>query len=379
MELPADLQWVRSGRTSNASLRNKIVDVEEDERGVVTPPGHLRTYLGSAPGVGKTYSMLAEGQRRAAAGERVVVGWVERHGRSETRAQLGDLEVIAPREATYRGVAFPELDVQAVLASEPDLVLVDELAHRVPDTGRGRWEDVAELLAAGLDVATTANVANLESVRDYAARLTGVGVVESVPDQFLRDGEVIVVPIAVDALRRRIADGKVYSADRVGGALAEYFQTSNLEALNELCDAWITDRVEDVGQDLLARRGLSERPTVVAGVSGSERGEAVIRAAAQFASDRDADFEVIHVDAADSPLSRRSELERDHALAVKLGGQFRTIEGIAPAHAIADVARDRGAPLVVVARGRSRLLRPARFTMAARLRRLLPDATVEEV
>jgi two-component system sensor histidine kinase KdpD len=187
------------------------------------------------------------------------------------------------------------------------------------------------------------------------------------------------VPIAVDALRQRIAAGKVYSADRVGGALAEYFQTSNLEALNELCDAWVTDRVDDVGQDLLARRGLSERPTVVAGVSGSERGAAVIRAAAQFASDQDADFEVIHVDVADSPSSRRRELQRDHALAVKLGGQFRTIEGMAPAHVLADVARDRGASLVLVARGRSRFLRPTRFTMGSRLRRLLPDATVEEI
>jgi two-component system sensor histidine kinase KdpD len=323
--------------------------------------------------------MLADGRRRAAAGDHVVVGWVERHGRSETRAQLGELEVIAPREATYRGIAFPELDVEAVLASEPDLALVDELAHRVPDSGRQRWEDVAELLAAGIDVATTANVANLESVRDYAARLTGVGVVESVPDQFLRQGEVIVVPLAVDALRRRIADGKVYSADGVGGALAEYFQASNLEALNELCDAWVADRVDDVGQELLARRGFSERPTVVAGVSGSERGEGVIRAAAQLASDQNADFEVINVDVADSTLTRRSELERDHALAVKLGGHFRTVEGMAPARAIADVARDRGASLVVVARGRSKVLRPARFTMASRLRRLLPEATVEEV
>ena len=176
------------------------------------------------------------------------------------------------------------------------------------------------------------------------------------------------------SLRRRIAAGKVYSADRVGGALAEYFQTSNLEALNELCEAWVTNRVDDVGQDLLARRGLSERPTVVAGVSGSARDEAVIRAAAQLA-----DFEVIHVDAADSPLSRGLELERDHALAVRLGGQFRKIEGMAPAHVIAEVARDRGATLVVVARGRSRRLRPTRFTMASRLRRLLPATTVEEI
>jgi len=344
-----------------------------------TPPGRLRTYLGSAPGVGKTYSMLAEGRRRAEAGERVVVGWIERHGRSETRAQLGELDVIPPRQVTYRGSVFPELDVGGVLVAQPDLVLVDELAHRVPDTGRRRWEDVAELLAAGLDVATTANVANLESVRDYAARLTGVGVVESIPDQFVRAGEVVMVPIAVDALRRRIAAGKVYSTDRVGGALAEYFQAPNLEALNELCEAWVADRVDDVGANLLARRGLSERPTVVAAVSGSERGEAVIRAVAHFAADRGADFEVIHVDASEGPSSRSLELERDQALTVELGGRFRKIEGIAPARLIADTARKSEASLVVVARGRPRLLRPARFTMASRLRRLLPDTAVEEV
>jgi two-component system sensor histidine kinase KdpD len=323
--------------------------------------------------------MLAEGHRRADAGERVVVGWIERHGRSETRAQLGELEVIAPRQATYHGSAFPELDVDAVLAAEPDLVLVDELAHSVPDTGRGRWEDVAELLAAGLDVATTANVANLQSVRDYAARLTGVGVIESIPDQFIRGGEVIVVTMAVDALRRRIAAGRVYSADRVGGALAEYFQPSNLEALNELCEAWVTGRVDDVGQDLLSRRGLVDRPVVVAGVSGSARGEAVIEAAAQWAADRDADLVVIHVDVSDSPSSQQLELERDRVLTVEVGGRFRKIEGIAPARIIADVARNSGASLIVVARGRRRLVRPTRFTMASRLRRLLPEIAVEEI
>src|ERR1700683_1068369 len=142
-----------------------------------TSHGHLRTYLGYAPGVGKTYAMLADGQQRAERGERVVIGWIERHGRSETRAQRGDLEVIAPRQAVHRGSGFLELDVAGVLASGAEVVLVDELAHSVPDTGRGRWEDTADLLAAGLDVVTTTNVANLESVRDYAARLTGVGVV----------------------------------------------------------------------------------------------------------------------------------------------------------------------------------------------------------
>ena len=342
-----------------------------------TTHGRLRTYLGSAPGVGKTYSMLAEGQRRAEGGENVVIGWIERHGRSETRAQLGDLEVIAPRQAFHRGTVFSELDVAGVLASGATVVLLDELAHSVPDTGRGRWEEATDLLASGLDVLTTTNVANLESVRDYAARLTGVGVVESVPDHFVRAGEVTVVSMAVDALRRRIMAGKVYSADRVGGALAEYFQASNLEALNELCAAWVAGNVEDVGSELLRRRGLASRPVVVAGVSGSQRGEMVIKTAAQFARDEEADLVVIHVDVTDSVTSRR-ELERNRALTEELGGQFSAIEGIAPARVLADVARSRGASRVVVARRRPRLSKPSRLAVASRLRRLLPDTMIEE-
>jgi two-component system, OmpR family, sensor histidine kinase KdpD len=349
------------------------------DRQTLTPQGRLRTYLGFAPGVGKTYSMLAEGRRRAEGGERVVVGWIERHGRSETRAQLRDLDVIAPRQALHRGTVFSELDVTGVLASGADVVLLDELAHSVPDTGRGRWEDAADLLAAGLDVVTTTNVANLESVRDYAARLTGVGVVESVPDHFVRDGEVTVVAMAVDALRQRITEGKVYSADRVGGALADYFQASNLEALNELCGAWVADKVVDVGSQLLFRRGLASRPLVVAGVSGSQRGELVIKTAATIARQNDADLLVIHVDATDSSTSHSRELERNRALTDELGGQFTAVEGMTPARVLADVARSRSASTVVVARGRARRRKPARFALASRLRRLLPELTVEEV
>jgi K+-sensing histidine kinase KdpD len=173
--------------------------------------------------------------------------------------------------------------------------------------------------------------------------------------------------------------GKVYTADRVGGALAEYFQASNLEALNELCAAWVADRVDDVGSQLLHRRGLATRPIVVAGVSGSQRGEVVIKTAAKFARDDDAELLVVHVDVDDSSRSRRRELERNRALAAELRGHFSEIEGLAPARILADVARSRGASTVVVARGRPHLRKPARLAMASRLRRLLPTTTVEEV
>lgn len=346
-------------------------------------PRRLRTYLGIAPGVGKTYSMLAEGRRRADAGERVVVGWIERHGRDETRAQLGDLEVTAPRTVSYRGSTLADLDVQAVIASGAEVVLVDELAHSAPDRNRGRWEEVSDILDAGVDALTTANVANLRSVRDDAARLTGTGAVESVPDEFVRSGEVNLIDMAADVLRRRIASGKVYSADQVGGALAAYFRASNIEALSELGRAWIRGEVDTVGKELLLQRGLIEPPPpklVATGVSGSRRGEHVIRTAAELAREGDADLVVIHVKDADGLSSRqRQELQRNRKLAVELGGSFSEIDGTAPAQALAEIACSRGASRVVVGRERSRFSKSARWSVASRLRRLLPEATVDEV
>jgi len=348
----------------------------------LTAPGTLRTYLGIAPGVGKTYAMLAEGRRRRESGERVVVGWVEKHGRQETRAQRGDLEMVPPRTLSYRGSTFAELDVTAVITSGANVALVDELAHSVPDSKRERWQDVADLLAAGLDVVTTTNVANLRSARDYAAGLTGIGAVESVPDEFVRSGEVVLVDMPADALRQRIATGRVYSADQVGGALVDYFRASNLEALSELGRAWMAGDVNAVGRDLLVRRGLlapPPRPLVLAGVSGSRRGEQVVRKAAEIARENDADLVVLHVDETDSSPRQVHELEQNRQLSVELGGSFTEILGTSPARTLADVARARGASQVVVARSRSRLRHSSRRSVAARLRRLLPEVTVREV
>ena len=349
----------------------------------MTTPGSLRTYLGTAPGVGKTYAMLVDGRRRARDGGHVVVGWIEGHGREETRAQLGTLEMIEPRTVEYRGSSFPDMDVAKVIASGADLVLVDELAHTTVDGSRRRWEDVAELLESGIDVFTTANVANLESIRDYAAQITGAGTVESVPDDVIRSGEVILVDLPPDALRRRIASGRVYSTDRVGGALAEYFRFSNLEALSALGAAWIEGNAEAAAAGLLAARGLLEptaRPLVIAGVSESEWGERVLRRARKVALSDDADLLAVHVNVADGFVHRGHDaLEHYRDLAVELGGSYTEVEGAAPADGLAGVARARGGSRVVVARHRSRLGELTRGSVASRLRRLLPDTPVTEV
>ncbi len=348
----------------------------------MTGKGSLRTYLGTAPGVGKTYAMLSEGRRRAEAGERVMVGWLEAKDRPATREQLGELVVIEPRRVVYRGSAFLDLDVEAVMASGAEVVLIDELAHRRADGGRPRHGDVAEILAAGTSVITTANVSNLRSVRDYAARITGVGAVESVPDGFVRSGEVVLVDLSPEALRRRIASGAVFSVDQVGGALADYFRVSNLEALAELARAWMAGTEQAVGEDLLVRRGLGESTEphlVIAGDSGSDWGEEVIRHSARLARGEDAELVVVHVNTADGSPPPSERLEDHRRLTAELGGTYVQVEGESSAAALAGTARARGATKVVVAHHRSRLGELAHGSTSKRLRRLLPDTPVEEV
>jgi len=221
--------------------------------------GKLRTYLGIAPGVGKTYAMLRDGRARRRSGVDTVVAHWERHGRPATAAQLGDLEVLPARTVTYRGASFAELDVAAVLDRRPRLAVVDELAHaNLPGERHARrWQDVGELLAGGIDVYTTLNVANIESLSPGVSRITGVRPAEPVPDEFVRAGQITLVDLAPSALRRRLAQGLVVPAERVDAALSSYFRLANLAGLRELTQLWLDDRVPDPVTAFLAARGLS--------------------------------------------------------------------------------------------------------------------------
>jgi two-component system, OmpR family, sensor histidine kinase KdpD len=344
--------------------------------------GALTTYLGTAPGVGKTYAMLRAGRLRADAGQLVVVGWVERHGRAETRAQVGDLEVVPPRSVAYGSGTFAELDVEAVMARGAGVALVDELAHTVVGTTRRRWQEVADILAAGVDVMTTVNLANLVSARDYVAQLTGAGTVESIPDEFVRSGETVLVDLPADALRRRIADGKVYSADRVGGALADYFRVSNLQALSALGQAWMDGTLEAVAEEMLEVRGLvsASRPTVVAAVSDTGWGQHVIRRASERALEDDADLLVVHVSLDDGMTHRRSQAHAEHReLATEFGGFYVEVTAGSVPEGLARAVRDHGASRLIVGRHRSRLGEIMRGSVVSRLQRLLPEVRIEAV
>jgi two-component system sensor histidine kinase KdpD len=336
-------------------------------------------YLGTAVGVGKTYAMLNEGWRRAQAGEDVVIGYWERHGRPETKAQLRGLELVPPRIVPYRDTTFEELDVAAVIARHPDAALVDELAHTNVADRRPRWQEVEDLLGAGIDVITTVNVANLESVREFAAEVTGSGTVESVPDEVVRRAEVELIDLPPDALRQRVAAGHVYSAAQVGGALANYFRAENLAALSHLARSWMAGTLDEEGPAIVARyTQASPRPVVIAGLSSSHPAEPIIRRAAELAESADADLLVVHV--ADGAARGSAHDPSEHLdLAQSLGGSLVEVRREDIADALAATAAEHGATAVVVGQHPSRWVELIRGSTARRLRRRLPNVTIEAV
>src|SRR4051812_11111231 len=246
--------------------------------------GTLRVYLGAAAGVGKTYAMLNEGGRRAERGTDVVIGFVETHGRALTVAQIRDLEVVPRRRAEYRAQTFEEMDLDAVLARRPHVALVDELAHsNVPGSRNAkRWQDVEELLAAGITVITTVNIQHLESLNDVVERITGVTQQETVPDEVVRRAEQLeLVDITPEALRRRLAHGNVYPAERIDAALGNYFRPGNLTALRELALLWVADQVDVALLRYRAEQRITDtweaRERVVVSITGGPESETLIR------------------------------------------------------------------------------------------------------
>ncbi|MEU0810351.1 sensor histidine kinase KdpD [Streptomyces sp. NPDC005970] len=325
--------------------------------------GKLRIYLGAAPGVGKTYAMLSEGHRRAERGTDLVVGFVEHHGRPRTQVMLRGLEEVPRREMEYREALFTEMDVDAVLARRPAVALVDELAHtNVPGSRNAkRWQDVEELLRAGIDVVSNLNIQHLESLGDVVESITGVRQRETVPDEVVRRADQIeLVDMSPQALRRRMAHGNIYQPDKVDAALSNYFRPGNLTALRELALLWTADRVDEYLQQYRSEHSIRStwqaRERIVVGLTGGPEGRTLIRRAARMAA-KGSGSEVLAVYVARSDglgLTSVSpkELAIQRTLVEDLGGTFHHVIGEDIPSALLDFARGVNATQIVLGSSR---------------------------
>jgi two-component system, OmpR family, sensor histidine kinase KdpD len=319
--------------------------------------GKLRIYLGAAPGVGKTYAMLSEAHRRVERGTDCVVAFVEHHGRPRTEVMMHGLEEIPRKELEYRGTAFTEMDIDAVLARRPQVAMVDELPHtNIPGSRNAkRWQDVEELLAAGIDVVSTVNIQHLESLGDVVESITDVRQQETVPDEVVRRADQIeLVDMAPEALRRRMAHGNIYKPDKVDAALSNYFRPGNLTALRELALLWVADRVDAYLTEYRSAHNVStiwgSRERIVVGLTGGPEGRTLIRRAARLA-EKGAGGEVLalYISRSDGLTSASpKELAVQRTLVEDLGGTFHQVVGDDIPVALLDFARGVNATQIVL-------------------------------
>ncbi len=277
--------------------------VDEESLQAVRPAGRFRIYLGSAAGVGKTCAMLDEGWRRHHRGTDVVIGFVETHGRAHTAELVRDLPVVPRCQVEHRGAVFEEMDLAAVLARRPEVVLVDELAHtNVPGSGphAKRWEDVLALLEAGIAVISTVNIQHLESLADAVETITGVKIRERVPDWVVRQADQLeLIDSSADQLRRRMLHGNIYPQEKVPGALAGFFKPENLTALRELALRFVADETEEELLRYLHQHHPSAAwetaERIMVAVTGAPGSDGVVRRAARMARRIKGDLLVLHV------------------------------------------------------------------------------------
>src|ERR1700689_4830651 len=355
---PADGVWTAFGWVTSRSRRalsfrgegqdtgrpgqtSRLVMNETDHAGSLDQPGsgdrgQLRIYLGSAAGVGKTFAMLGEGHRRAERGTDVVVAFVETHGRPHTAAQIEGLEVMPRRRLSYRGSSFDEMDIDAVLARRPEVALVDEFAHtNVPGSrNEKRWQDVEELLDAGIDVISNVNIQHLASLNDVVEKITGVPQRETVPDAIARAADQVeLIDMTPEALRRRMAHGNIYPAEKIDAALTHYFRAGNLAALRELALLWLADKVDEGLQRYRAAHDIQgtweARERVVVALTGGPEGDTLIRRAARIAArSAGGDLLAVHITRSDGLTgSNPATLAEQRRLVESVGGSYHQVGG----------------------------------------------------
>ena len=351
----------------------------------------LRVYIGAAPGVGKTYTMLADARALRGRGLDVVIGFVETYGRGETAAQIGDLEIVPRRRVPYRGVELEEMDLDAVLRRRPAVAVVDELAHsNVPGCRHEkRYQDVLELLDGGISVMTAVNIQHLETLNDAVARVTGVRVRETVPDTFLdRADEVINVDVTVEELRTRLRQGKIYTPDKVEQALNNFFRKGNLSTLRELALRAVADEVGEKEASYRAREGLEPAyipERVMVGMSSYGNAQRVIRTGARIAGRLGTRWYAVYVETPRERPGRidprdKEALARNIALAESLGATVVRVKADNASEGLIAFARREGITHVIFgqsARSRWELL--LHGSVIDRFLREVRDAAVQVV
>jgi two-component system sensor histidine kinase KdpD len=356
--------------------------------------GRHKVFLGMAAGVGKTYRMLQEGRAEHEAGRDVVIGYLEPHGREETEAQADGLELVPPRRVTYKDVDVREMDLPAVLERRPELCLIDELAHtNAPGLEHGkRYEDIADVLAAGIDVFSTVNVQHLEALNDQVAELTGVRVRETFPDSVLKEAdEVVLVDLTPPALIDRLRAGKVYPPARVPAALNGFFRVENLEALREVALRQVAEDIElkrrnvdiiapreDRLMDRAAPQAVGER--LLALVTPQPASQRIVRRAWRSAQRLGAELDVLIVLDGEPSDAEREQIDAFRRLASLLGATVIVEEGDDVAEVAAQVARERRSTYVLIGTPAPRTgLRRFSEPLTDRLLRAMPGVDIRIV
>jgi two-component system, OmpR family, sensor histidine kinase KdpD len=351
----------------------------------------LRIYIGAAPGVGKTYEMLQEAHALRARGLDVVIGFVETYGRGDTEAQLKDLEAIPRRSIEYRGITMEEMDVDAIVRRKPQVCVVDELAHtNVPGSRHGkRYEDVVEILDAGIHVMTAVNIQHLETLNDAVARATGVRVRETVPDTFLdRADEVINVDVTVEELRSRLREGKIYRPEKIEQALSHFFRKGNLSTLRELALRAVADEVGEKAASYRAREGLEPAlipERVMVCMSSNALAPRVIRTGARIAGRLGSRWYAVYVETpgerGDRINPRDAEaLQQNIRLAETLGATVVRVKADKPADGLVAFAQREGVTHVIFGQSaRTRWELVLRGSTLDKFLSAVPDAAVQVV
>ena len=346
--------------------------------------GKLKVYLGACPGVGKTYAMLREGHRLKERGVDVVIGYVEPHERPETIAQIGDLEVVPPRVTTYHGITLREMDVDAVVARKPTVALFDELAHtNAPDSpNRKRYEDVQDLLHAGINVITTVNIQHFESLYNVVEEATGVRVKERVPDEIVAEADQIVnIDLPAEDLQERLQAGKIYPEERIQAAMANFFTQKNLTRLREMTLAetanFLDRQQRETGE---SEKRVSAIGQVMVAISslGPDPGR-LLRKTARLAAQLNAQWYAVYVRTPKESAVRIDAAAQRHVAdiletAQKMGGLVISLKHENVATALIAFAREYGITHIVLGRpGRRKLLRWFEPTLYERILKELPE------